>query len=190
MSILEYAKTLNNLIVQEINGEFFDAKLNKILLTKAEEEQIQAKIKEIEAQEKVSNAYKSLQELCDTKSKQAKNYIAGKEVTDEQVRRYEEKYQIAKEYKASGAYADRLKLEADLQGLTVDELADLIIQKGDAWNEALIAFNARIEAFRIAVSKIIDAGDIDRANSIIEKAKELGADATDEDVKALFMMKL
>ena len=150
------------------------------------QEQIEAKIKELEAQEKVSNAYKQLQELCDTKSKQAKNFIAGKEVTDEQVRRYEEKYQIAKEYKATGAYADRLKLEADLQGLTVDELADLITQKGDAWNEAIITFNARIEAFRVKVADLIESGEIDKANEIIEKAKDLGADATDEDVKALF----
>ena len=148
--------------------------------------EVDAKVAELEAQAKVEDAQKALQTLCDTKSIQAKTFIAGKDVTVEQLARYEEKYQVATEYKASGNYADVLKLEADLQGITVDELADLIIGSGNAYKQALIEFNARIEAFRVAVSKIIDAGDIDRANTIIENAKTLGEDATDADVAGLF----
>jgi len=150
------------------------------------EEQIKAKITELEAQAKKDNAYTSLQTLCDTKSQEAKNYIAGKRVTAEQLARYKEKFEIAQEYKANGSYADVLKLEADLQGLSVDDLADLIIAKGQAYKQALIKFNAKIEAFRVLVADLIEAGEIDKAMSIIEKAKKLGVDTKDEDIKALF----
>lgn len=150
------------------------------------EDRIEAKMRELEVRQKVQKTYQSLQNLCDTKSKQAKNYIAGKEVTDGQMQRYEEKYQIAKEYRATGTYADRLKLEADLQGLTIDELAELIVNMGDAYKEKLISFNARIEAFRIKASKLIAAGEMERVNSILEQAKVLGPDTTDEQIKALF----
>ncbi len=136
--------------------------------------------------QKKENTVSKLNSLCDSKSKQAKNYIAGREVTDEQVKRYEEKYQIAKEYQGSGLYADKLQLEADLQGLSVDALANLIIQKGNTWHEAILAFNSRIEAFRIKVSKLIEAGEVDKANNIIEQARAFGADTNDEEIKALF----
>jgi molybdopterin converting factor small subunit len=150
------------------------------------QEEIDNKAKELESIEKVNTIYKDLQDLCDTKSKEAKKYIIGREVTDEQLARYEEKYQIAKEYKTSGRYKDRLSLEAKLQGLTVDDLADLIIKKGDEYKEALITFNARIEAFRVKVSNIIEQGDLDKANEIIKEAYNLGANSSDDDVAKLF----
>jgi len=136
--------------------------------------------------EKINKAYRKLQKLCDTKSQEAKNYIAGKKVTYEQLARYEEKFQIATEYKANGNYADILKLEADLQGVSVDNLANLIIVKGKAYKQALINFNAMIEAFRVKVSYLIETGQIDKAMQIIEQAKSFGADTTPEDIKALF----
>ena len=126
-----------------------------------------------------------LQYLCDKKSQEAKNYIAGKKVTDEQLARYVEKFDIATEYKENGNYANTLQLEADFQNMSVDELADLIINKGKEYKQALIGFNAKIEAFRVAVEKMIDDGEIDKANEIIETAKEFGIDTTDEDIKNL-----
>jgi hypothetical protein len=143
-------------------------------------------LNKVEEENKINTTYKNLQTLCDTKSKEAKKYIVGREVTDEQLARYEEKYQIAKEYKTSGKYKDRLSLEAKLQGLTVDDLADLIIKKGDEYKEALITFNSRIEAFRVKVTNIIEQGDLDKANEIIEKAYNLDANSSDDDVAKLF----
>ena len=144
------------------------------------------KFKEIAKKTKVIEVYSLLQYTCDTKSIEAKTYINGAKVTVEQLARYEEKYQIATEYKANGNYADTLKLEADLRGLTVDELADLIIVKGQAYKQAFIGFNAKIEAFRVQVSKLISDGNLIKANEVITKAKELAAGTTDEDIKNLF----
>ena len=144
------------------------------------------KIKELEAQEKIDNAYISLQKLCDTKSQEAKNYIAGKKVTDEQLVRYNEKYQMAKEYKENKKYKEILELEADLHNLTIDDLVDSIVAKRNEYKESLMKFNAKIEALRTKVSEFIKAGDIDKANEIIEKAKNLDINATNDDIKRLF----
>jgi len=148
--------------------------------------EIDAQVAELEAQAKITDAKKALQSLCDKKSIQAKTFIAGKDVTTEQLARYEEKYQVATEYKTNGNYANVLQLEADLQGITVNELADLIIVRGNVYKQALIEFNARIEAFRVAVYTIINAGDIDRANTIINGAKDFDNTTTDDDVAELF----
>ncbi|MCF6207671.1 MAG: hypothetical protein L3J47_12420 [Sulfurovum sp.] len=128
----------------------------------------------------------SLGALCDAKTTEAKNYINGAPVSNEQLRRYEEKYEMAKAYKATGAYAETLQLEADLAGTTVDQLADLIIASGDAYKQALINFNAMIEAFRVKVKAMISAGDLAGAQAVMEKAKMLGANATPDDIRGLF----
>lgn len=137
-------------------------------------------------EQKTDALYKLLQQVCDRKSIHAKNFIAGKEVTDEQLQRYEEKYEVAKEYMASGDYEESLKLEADMQGLTVEELAKLIVGMGDSYREKLVSFNAKIEAFRVKVSKIIASGNVEKASKIIEQAKSLGADTTDDQIMELF----
>lgn len=156
------------------------------VLTPEQMQEVTTKAEELEEQVKVEKAYSSLRSACDAKSEDAKNYINGSKVTNEQVARYEEKYYMAKEFKANGSYAAQLQLEAELNGLTVDALADFIVAKGDEYKEALRVFNARIEAFRVKVQDLIDNGQVDKANDILEVAKGLDSSTTDEDIKALF----
>ena len=151
------------------------------------QEQITNRAKEIEEQARTDNAYSTLQTLCDTKSQDAKNYINGAKVTSEQLARYEEKYEIAKAFKADGSHLEQLQLEADLVRLTVTELADLIIAKGDAYKQALVTFNARIEAFRVKVRSLIADGQLDSVNLILETAKDFDITTTDDEIKALFV---
>jgi len=164
---------------------YFRVKIDNPTFT---EEKVATKVEQFEAEEARLFAYKNLIKICDAKTILAKAYIAGGHISVEQLARYEEKYKIALEFKANKKYETELKLEleADLQGITVSKLANLIIKKGEAYKDALVSFNAKIEAFRIAVSKIIEDGDLGRANKIIEKAEKLGAGTTDADVKELF----
>ena len=179
-----FYKIENNKLMR---GSGFKIPLGMTEYTKGNEpKELLGVLAENEAYNILTTTKQTLQSLCDTKSVEAKAYINGAKVTTEQLVRYEEKYQIATEYKANGNYADTLKLEADLQGLTVDELADLIIAKGQAYKQALISFNAKIEAFRVQVSKLIAGGQIDKANEIVLKAKDFGVDTTDENIKGLF----
>ena len=124
--------------------------------------------------------------LCDTKTQEAKNYINGSPVSNEQLDRYHTKYIISNAYKADGSYKDQLQLEADLKGITVDELADLVIKMGNAYKEGMTIFNSRIEAFRVKTKSLIDADNIEKVRVIISHAKDLATTSTDDDIKKLF----
>lgn len=165
-----YRISIDNKIVYETSNGDTPTEDELVLINNAEEEYL------------ISMTENSLNNLCDTKSKEAKNYINGSEVSSEQLERYKEKEEIALSSDKSS-----LQLEADLQGITVDELATLIIDKANDYRLALKLFNTRIEAFRIAVSKVISSGDLEKANAIIEKAKYFDANTSDGDIKALFV---
>jgi len=124
--------------------------------------------------------------LCDTKTQEAKNYINGSPVSSEQLDRYHTKYIISNAYKADGSYKEQLQLEADLKGMTVDELADLVIKTGNMYKEGMTIFNSRIEAFRVKTKSLIENDNIEKVREIIGKAKSLATSSRDEDIKKLF----
>ena len=128
-----------------------------------------------------------LNSLCDTKSKEARNYIAGQKVSNEQLERYNNKFEVAKKYLSDkdDESKSKLQLEADLNGITVDSLANLIVEKGNEYLSALETLNNRIDAFRIKVKQLIQSNEFDKVDSIIEKAKEFNANTTDEEIKSL-----
>ena len=130
-----------------------------------------------------------IQSLADTKTKELKNYIAGKKVTPEQVDRYEQKYQLALKCKESGDYTP-LNLEAELQGITGEELADLIITKHDEWVAELQKYIALIEAYRVKAQTIVESletiKDVEKAKGLLERAKEFGINTTEQQIKELF----
>jgi len=129
-----------------------------------------------------------LNSLCDSKSKEARNYIAGQKVSNEQLERYNNKFEVAKKYLSDkdDESKSKLQLEADLNGITVDSLANLIVEKGNEYLSALETLNNRIDAFRIKVKQLIQSNEFDKVDSIIEKAKEFNANTTDEEIKGLF----
>ena len=165
--------------------------VNGVALTPKQLGQVTAKAAELEVQEKTDSAYKRLQELCDAKSQEAKDFINGARVTVEQLARYEEKYEIAKDCKSSidklEPYSDIFKLEADLAGITEIALIDLIISKGNAYRHSLSLFNAKIEAFRVKTKSLIASGQVDKASRIIETARGFDITTTDADVRGVFV---
>jgi hypothetical protein len=148
---------------------------------------LNAEIANIEIDSEKDNLYSKLQYLCDEKTQEAQNYITGKLVTPEQYKRYKDKYMMAKKYLEDGvSFKEALQLEADFQGITVDDLAKLIVKLGDEYYNQLSIFSARIEAFRIKVGKLIEAQNFDKVRKVLAEAEKLGASATDNEVKALF----
>jgi hypothetical protein len=142
--------------------------------------------KPLSEEEMKEESLSKLQTLCDKKSVEAKTYINGGYVSAEQLARYEEKLKMAQAFLTDGSYESVLALEAEIQGVSVEDLAKAIVAKGAAYENALLSFNAKIEAFRVSVNKIIEQKQFETANAIIEKAYALGAGATDADIKALF----
>ena len=160
--------------------------VNGEALTSEQLDQVTAKAEEIKTQEETENAYKRLQKVCDTKSQEAKNYINGAKVTDALLEEYEIKVRLAKDYKQNGVNTEKLQLEADLVGKTVDELATLIIQLNDQYCEAYNRYKMMIGAFRVKVKRLIASGQLDKANKAIELAKSFGANTTEADIKEVF----
>ena len=129
--------------------------------------------------------YKKIDKFADTKTKEAKNYIAGKTVTDEQLLRYERKYEMAKAYKTDGSYKDELSWEAELTGITVDELADLIVNTAMVYNKELNSTIAKIEAFRVKLGNWVKAGKYNNVESILAEAYKLPVDVSIDEIKNL-----
>jgi len=128
--------------------------------------------------------------VADKKTEAAKAYLAGKAyVSPAQQERYERKYEIAKAYQSNPTdeLAALLKPEADTVGISVDDLAALIVQMGDQWRQAVAAYSVMIDGGRVAVGKLVDAGKLEQAQWLLDKLSALGADATPADLSALIV---
>jgi len=117
-----------------------------------------------------SNLTARLIDKCDKLTRDAKSIIAGFRVSEEQVFRYEKKYEIAKIYKQTGNLGDILKIEADKVGESVDKLADEIITVANEYNQELYKSIELIEGFRRYVKKLIEDKEFDKAQKLIDTA--------------------
>ena len=147
-------------------------------------------VTDVEADNKAwaKNLIRDAQSIADKKTAAAKAYLAGKPyVSDNQQERYEQKYYIAKDYIANQAddLASLLQPEADAVGMSVADLAALIVQMGDQWRQAVAAYAVMIDGGRVAVGKLVEAGRLDRAQWLLDRLSQLGADATPTDLSAL-----
>jgi len=129
---------------------------------------------------------KKLSDLCDFKTHQAFEYLTGNPYSQLQVDRYKQKYEMAKAFlDGNTSLKDEFSLEAKIQGVTVTQLCTLIVSLGDQYKKAMGVFMSRIEAFRVAVKKMIFNNEFVRVRYIIGEAYKLGADATDETIQNL-----
>ena len=128
-----------------------------------------------------------LLELCDRKTQEVKNYINGEKVTEGLIERYQAKEQMAKAYLADGSsYKDELQVEADLKGISVDDLAKLIVSLADKFKSKLDYFYSLIEAFRVKTKSLILNYQFDDVDKIVMEASGMGANSTPDDIKNLF----
>jgi hypothetical protein len=131
------------------------------------DDEIEAKIKELEAKAEIQNIQTSLMTLCDKKQDEAQGLILGYKATPLQIERYKDKYERAK----AGEF---------------DEATNsIIIQKHEEYIKAIRNLVDLIEYFRSAVDDLIIASELDRAGELIEAGESFGATTKLEDIKAL-----
>ena len=127
-------------------------------------------------------------ELADTKTEEAKYMLAGRKVSHEQIERYKSKYEQAKLSKDTGDYTI-FELEADLKGIPVEDLVDLIITMGDNWNKELNKYIGMIEAVRIKMTEIIsNISTLEELDDVINKldmVSDLDKNATIDMIKEI-----
>jgi len=109
--------------------------------------------------------------LADRKTQEVKNTLAGFAVTPEQAERYKIKYKKAIEAIEKNDYS-YFKAEADLQGITPEDLAKLVKQNGDKWNTEIDNQVALIEAYRVKAKSIILSLDRVEQFRVVDKYLE------------------
>jgi len=132
-----------------------------------------------------------VQILADDKTTKAETAIAGKDITDKQDKRYRTKYDKAIEAKNNNDYS-KFELEASLSipPISAEDLVNVIIAKGTSWLDALADFIYLIEAYRVASQNRIDLVTtlecIEKAQELLNKAKDMDENTSEDDIKALF----
>ncbi len=129
------------------------------------------------------NARQAIKDLADAMSIKAKNYIAGFNLTQDQLDRYEDKYQAVLAYNESGAYEAELTMEAELDGLTLEEFCGLILNLNTAYRTAMRTFNLRIEIGRRTLNKLLETREFDKVYGLVGELHNFGATSTIEDLK-------
>ena len=135
---------------------------------------------------KENTLYEKVDKLADAKTNEAKNYITGKFITDEQLYRYNVKYDMAKKYIEDGSYSEELGWEASLSGIAVDDLAKLIVQTGDSYKEEMRKYIAAIEAARVRLGQLIKDEKYTNVESIIASLYQLPVTSTIDEIKKVF----
>ncbi len=131
----------------------------------------------------------TLNELADSKTNEVKYYLAGQKVTLDQLERYKIKYQQAIKAIENNDYSF-FEAEAKLKGITPEELAKLVKEMGDKWNQELAHYTSLIEAYRVKAKEIIlNSNTIDEFKLIqkfIDYVKTLPSNVITDDIIALF----
>jgi hypothetical protein len=137
----------------------------------------------------INRLTKNIQTLADYWSTEIKNYVSNKKLTQEQIERYEYKYEMALECKNKDNY-DVFKAEAANTGLEPNKLADIIIEYHDKWLNTIKLNSMRIEYFRVAFNKLVlGITTLEEANLLsykLDYAKDnFSLKTTDDEVTAL-----
>jgi len=125
-------------------------------------------------------------DFCDKKTQEIQDYLNGQKVTEGLIMRYEAKEAMAQAYLKDGSFKDELQVEADLKGVTVDDLAKLITTLAKEYKTKLNYFYSLIEAFRVKAKTLVLDYKFNEFDSIIDEAAGFGATTTANDIKSLF----
>jgi len=143
------------------------------------------KIKE-ENENRKRGIYKEIQEIISEKMNEAKILLAQKyDVPEDQIKRYEAKYEMAKVSKESGDYSV-FEFEAKIQGVTPEELAESIIKLGNSWYKTLNTIYTKLDGLRIKLENYLDSKTDEEFKVIFEGVKNLNpVTMTDNELEAI-----
>ena len=167
---------------EEVDEVFYMLDIDSIIIDK---ERTDKRVQEYR-EEKKERYLAKLMDFCDKKTQEIQDYLNGQKVTEGLIMRYEAKEAMAQAYLKDGSFKDELQVEADLKGVTVDELAKLITTLANEYKTKLNYFYSLIEAFRVKAKTLVLNYKFTEFDSIIDKAKTFGATTSADDIKSLF----
>jgi len=130
--------------------------------------------------------YLRIQNIISEKMKESQNNLAQKfEVPSDQIERYRAKYDLAKVCKESGDYSP-FDFESNIQNVSSQDLAESIIQMGDAWYATINLIYTKLDGLRIKLESYISSKTDEEWESIFIAVEKLNTlTMTDEDLEAI-----
>ena len=130
--------------------------------------------------------YLRIQNIISEKMKESQNNLAQKfEVPSDQIERYRAKYDLAKVCKESGDYSP-FDFESNIQNVSSQDLAESIIQMGDAWYATITLIYTKLDGLRIKLESYISSKTDEEWESIFIAVEKLNTlTMTDEDLEAI-----
>jgi len=137
-----------------------------------------------------------VENFADLKTKQAEAYITQKiKVSENQRKRYESKYALAKRYKDNPTDVDKellLQIGKQVDLDDADDVADLLIKLHNEWLEELHKFNLLIDYTRIEFTKNITNNFTLENKELFEYKlnllKEIGINTTYENIDDIIVI--
>jgi len=105
-----------------------------------------------------------LLKVCDKKQKEAERLLSSFYITEKQLDRYNIKLEFAKNNED-----DKLQLEADIKGVSVEDLKTSILTTAQSWIDAIDSIKSIIEAYRVGVKGKIDSDEFEEVNRLINE---------------------
>ena len=105
-----------------------------------------------------------LLKVCDKKQREAERLLSSFYITEKQLDRYNTKLEFAK-----NNIDDKLQLEADIKGISVEDLKTSILTTAQSWIDAIDSIKSIIEAYRVGVKGKIDSDEFEEANRLINE---------------------
>jgi len=127
-----------------------------------------------------------IDDIIDELTIDAKTIIAGRKVSEEQLMRYRDKYDVAKEFVAGNTGDERLVLEASLVGVSTYDIAGRIIVAGDLYIDNMRTRGMLLDAIRVKTMEYIESNSYTIVDQILEYTNTINYLTTTDDVIAFF----
>ncbi len=138
----------------------------------------------LEAKKKAYISY--LSKVSDEVSIFVRNFLNKVKLTDIQEKRYKYKYNYAVDFINGKNDGSNLNLESSLKGISTTELANIIVSMGNGFLNTMIKYSLMIDAYRVKVKLLIEAGDFTSAMNYIKIGKTLDNNTTQSDIENIF----
>lgn len=176
MTSLEKAYIEYYNLYENISVQFFDGDLHGVLATRepivipkdelVSLEELDPIIKRIEKEEYIARLVKRVNDLINSLQSDFNRQLAGAVIDEQQLRRYEAKSRLA------DTSSELLQIEADLTGVTVDELITSIKEKSGVWKPTEEHAIVVIEGIRRRINIYIENEQYQVASKSISRFKK------------------
>ena len=129
-----------------------------------------------------------VREVADKETQKAKDKIIGDKLTLEQHERYLDKADLCTQYRAdttNETIKAEVALAAKAESMELEAYVDMILQYAAEFNTAKKVLNSRIEVFRRAIKRLVEAEKYELAQKYLTVVEGFTAETTIDDLNVV-----